>query len=294
MSQSPSEPLVDLGFTALEAEVYTRLLDESAATGYRLAQLIGKPAPNVYKALESLEAKGAVMVEDGRRRLCRAMPPDELLGHLDRQFKAARERARRALEERSGPAKDDRIYQLRSFDAVLERARAMLDRAREVAIVDVFPQAAAVLADSLRATAERGVQVAALTYDDGESLPSVLRLPDPEGSLTRDRWPGDWLNVAIDGCELLISYLDFATSSVHQAIWTSSPALAWVYHSALSSEATLNQVEAELAAGAAAEDVKRTIARLKPLQAKWSAGYRQLQRDVVPVTKKSARQRRAS
>jgi len=65
--------LADLGFTNLEAEIYAFLLQESPATGYRIAQAIGKPAANTYKAIQSLEQKGAVIVEAGSSRMCRAI-----------------------------------------------------------------------------------------------------------------------------------------------------------------------------------------------------------------------------
>lgn len=55
---------MDLGFTGLEADVYTALLAESPTTGYRVAQALGKAVANTYKAIASLEAKRAVA---GRR-----------------------------------------------------------------------------------------------------------------------------------------------------------------------------------------------------------------------------------
>ena len=77
------ESLVALGFTALEAEVYIYLLGASPATGYRVAQAIGKPIANTYKAIEALESKGAVIVEHSANKLCRAIPAEELLGQLE-------------------------------------------------------------------------------------------------------------------------------------------------------------------------------------------------------------------
>src|SRR5438105_11642808 len=120
------ESLVALGFTALEAEVYIYLLGASPATGYRVAQAIGKPIANTYKAIEALESKGAVIVEHSANRLCRAIPAEELLGQLERRFRDRRSKAARALSELPGSADDDRVYQLRSRDQVYERARSML------------------------------------------------------------------------------------------------------------------------------------------------------------------------
>ena len=72
--ENSTEPLVALGFTGLESEIYSLLLRESAVTGYRIAKGLRKPAANVYKAIEALEAKGAVMVDQGRHRVRRGAP----------------------------------------------------------------------------------------------------------------------------------------------------------------------------------------------------------------------------
>src|SRR4051812_35804269 len=112
------EALVALGFTGLEAEVYAWLLGESPATGYRVAQALGKPAANTYKAIESLQQKGAVLVEDGESRLCRAVPAEELLRQAERGFAEKRAAAARALSELRGPGGDERVYTIRTADQV--------------------------------------------------------------------------------------------------------------------------------------------------------------------------------
>ena len=85
MPESESvEVLSELGFTNLEAEIYAFLLQESPVTGYRIAQAIGKPAANTYKAIQTLELKGAVIVDEGSSRMCRAVSADELLNRLGR------------------------------------------------------------------------------------------------------------------------------------------------------------------------------------------------------------------
>src|SRR5215468_10366506 len=107
------DALTRLGFTALEAEVYTFLLGEPGATGYRIAQGIGKPVANTYKALESLQRKGAILVEDDESRRFRAVPAEELLLGLERDFAQTRAQAARALARLgTDEASDDRVYQL--------------------------------------------------------------------------------------------------------------------------------------------------------------------------------------
>src|SRR5579872_3418738 len=112
------QALAALGFTQLEAEVYVFLLGEAPATGYRVAQAIGRLPANTYKALESLQNKGAVIIDEGASRLCRAIPSAELLDLLKRRFAEQEARATRALSEIAPVSHDDRIYQLRSYDQV--------------------------------------------------------------------------------------------------------------------------------------------------------------------------------
>ena len=78
--------LMTLGLNQLEAETYLYLLTHDLQTGYRIGQALGKPSANVYKALEALARKGAVMIEEGESRTCRAIPMTEFLSHLEASF----------------------------------------------------------------------------------------------------------------------------------------------------------------------------------------------------------------
>jgi sugar-specific transcriptional regulator TrmB len=276
MTPASFQPLVSLGFTSLEAEVYAFLLGESPVTGYRIAQALRKPAPNIYKAIESLEAKGAVMVDDGASRVCQPVPPDELLGHLERRFQEDRARAAASLSRIAAPVPDDRVYQLRSPDQVLERARAMLGRCREVALVDAFPLPLERLREDIEAAARRGVIIGVKAYAATE-LSGALVTVDARRERSIERWPGQWVNVVVDGVEHLVAFLGPDAESVHQAVWSSSVWLSWVYHSALSSEIMLDAVEAELAhEDATCERLRAKLAELGPLRALQASGYQEL------------------
>jgi len=277
-SASPVQPLVSLGFTALEAEVYGFLLGESPVTGYRIAQALRKPAPNIYKAIESLEAKGAVMVDDGASRVCQPVPPDELLGHLERRFREHRERAAASLSGMAATLPDDRVYQLRSPDQVLERARTMLGRAREVALVDAFPRPLELLREEIEAAAARGVVVGVKAYESVD-IAGVRVTVDVRREASIVRWPGQWVNVVADGAEHLVAFLTEDAGGVHQAIWSSSAYLSWVYHSALSSEMVLDAVETALGRDDVGLDEVRALVReMQSLKAFQASGYQELAR----------------
>jgi sugar-specific transcriptional regulator TrmB len=212
------------------------LLTESPATGYRVAQALGRPVSGVYKTLDSLISKGALLADEGGSRLCRAVPYEELLSQMERSFHRRKAAAASALAELGGAATDDRIYQLTSYDQVMERCRSMLARAKTVALIDAFPNPVADLRADLEAAVERGIRIGLQVYADTELEGArVIRFPNNE--FVRS-FPGGWLIAVVDGAELLHAFLDREERVVRQAIWSSSPHLAFTLQAFMTSELT--------------------------------------------------------
>jgi sugar-specific transcriptional regulator TrmB len=261
-STNAVKALSDLGFTALEAEVYVLLLAESPATGYRIAQLLGKPTANVYKALASLEQKGAVLVEEGPNRLARAIGPDELLAQAERGFRARRERAQRVLARMGAGAGDQKLYPLRGYDQVFERVRAMLERAEKLAILDLFPAPLALLRPNIEAAIARGVDVSLEVYE-----PTTLAGADIVLSWTPDqtlqRWPGEAIHLVVDAREWLIALLARGERRVLQAFWTASPFLAATQHTCLVSDFMQMKLRRLIEAGIPKDNIE---AELEPYE----------------------------
>ena len=86
----------ELGFTRIEAQVYVHLLQDSPATGYRIAKEIGRSFTNTYKALSTLETKGAVLAYAGKNRLFRAVPVEELFDQLEKALFESDKKAKKA------------------------------------------------------------------------------------------------------------------------------------------------------------------------------------------------------
>jgi hypothetical protein len=273
--ESCVQSLVAFGFTALEAEVYVFLLQESPATGYRVAQGIGKPVANTYKAIASLQAKGAILVEEGANRLCRAVPADELLRRLERQFQESRQRAALALSTLKASPDDDRVYHLRTWEQVEERSRQMLARCEQVCVLDLFPRPLAELRTAIVETAARGVRILVKAY-----APVQIERADvivhPHGHKVMKRWPGQWLNLVADGRESLLAFLTRDGKGVHQALWSGSAYLSWVYHSAVGSETILAAVEQSVDKGATGAQLGDLIRSYYDLFRPSVPGYREL------------------
>lgn len=230
---SPS-PLTDLGFTETEAAVYGALLKSGPNTGYKLAGEVGKAAPNVYQALDSLSRKSAVVMgEGGDTRIFRAVPVGELLSGLERRFQRRKAEALKVLKPLEEPSRDHRLYALNSVAQVYAKAEAMIAGARETLLFDLFPEPLAALLAPLEAAAARGVTVSGVTY--GKAPPTSFRCCAHDHGLW-ERWPGQQVTVVADGAQSLVALIGCEGDGIEQAVWTDSPFLACLQHTGLAAE----------------------------------------------------------
>ncbi len=273
MIRTPNlQPLVDLGLTSLEAEVYAFLLENSPATGYGAAKGLGKPAANVYKALESLQNKGAILVEDSKTRLCRAVPARELLESLERQFRAARDEAAAELNRLRTSPEDQRVYQLKTVEQVIGRHRRMLADCKRVGLFDLFPFAVDMLKPDIEAAAARGVEITVKVYAPTEIVGVEIFL-DSRGEEILGKWPGQWANGVIDGAEHVVAYLSRDLSRVHQAVWSCSPVLSLVYYGGLVNELAVEMLWSRLDKGLTMKKVRETLANVQNRLTMEAAGF---------------------
>ena len=119
-SQQRLDALEGLGFTGLEATTYVHLLRTSPATGYRVAKEMGRTFSTTYRVLESLEHKGAVVLDDGESKLYRAIPTADLVRQLKTKVEGHGKQLVEASRQIPTSALDDRIYQLKTPDQIFE------------------------------------------------------------------------------------------------------------------------------------------------------------------------------
>jgi len=226
-----------LGFSEIEALVYAHLLAHAPTTGYRVSHAIGKPVANTYKAIAELARRGAVQIDDGDNRLVRATPVEELLAQMDRQARERRGAAAVALADLASSGTDDRVYSLHAVPQVLERARAMIERASHSLLADLTPRPFAELRDALEVAAARGVAVSAKIYEPPPPPAARKRrrapvdlVPAVDPSRVRETWPGEQLTLVADAREHLLALLAVDLDAVHQAVWSTSTYLSCLHH----------------------------------------------------------------
>src|SRR5262245_23814414 len=271
------DSLVALGLTPLEAEVYAFLLGESPATGYRVAQALGKPFGSIYKTLEALQAKGAVLTaEEGDNRLVRAVQVNELLGQFTRSFKAQRRAAREALRGTERETADDRVYEIHTAQQFYERVRRTLKTARQFAIASCTPGPLAELLGDFAAAA-RSIAVGVKTFEPA-TIAGVRTVLDPRGLAAVESGPGQWAYLSVDGRVFASALFTPDGATLHQGFWSANALLGWSYYTGLSSDFVLVAVRAALGEGASASEIGRLINSFAAFETPRSLGKRSLTR----------------
>jgi sugar-specific transcriptional regulator TrmB len=240
------DKLLGLGFNRLEAEAYIVLLGNPPMTAYRVAKQLGAATANTYKAIESLARRGAVLVEEGDNRLCRAIPAAEFLKHWERRFLEETRATGQALAEIQQDTYDERVYKLESVAQMLERAGQMLEtRCAELAVVDAFPEVLDRILPAIRSAIARGCRVYVQAYRPIRIPGAVLTLPDL-GPQAREFWNSEQLNLVIDGRECLIALVDSAIDKIYQGLWSNSLYLSSLMLTGMRSEQTIHRLRASM------------------------------------------------
>lgn len=85
----------------------------------------------------------------------------------------------------------------------------------------------------------------------------VICIPQLETDL--EPWQADWLNLVVDGREHLIALRSSGDGQLHQAVWSGSAYLSWVYYSGLSCEIILDALLDQLQRGANRKQLQATV-----------------------------------
>jgi hypothetical protein len=157
----------------------------------------------------------------------------------------------------------------------MERCRTMLRGCRQVALLDIFPAPVGTLRHDIEAAAARGVEVALKVYEPIQITEAQVFL-EPGHQSTLSRWPGQWVNMVTDGSELLMAFLTPDCRGVHQAVWSGSAYLSWLYSGALASELILAGLQTRIEEGVTPKELQRSVKKYLRLKALDASGYQRL------------------
>ena len=259
-----NDDLAGIGFSDLEAGVYTALLRESPGTGYSVAQLLRKPVSNTYKALESLCRKGCVVVDRTRQpRRYSALPLSEYFDQLEREFSKKREAVEARLRSFARPASYPGIYRLDNLDQVYERAVSVIDDARSSVLVDAFPAQVEKVHKALARAVRRHVRVMMKAYAP-VAMPGVDLVISNLGPEIPS-WPGELLFVVADGSDYMLAFVHDASGRVLEAVWSQNLYLAIIAYNGLLGELLWSRLLGTIGNDPKYAKLRRMMAATKPL-----------------------------
>lgn len=213
----------ELGFTEYEAKAYLALLDESPASGYKVAQNSGVPRSKVYEVLGGLVRRGAVLVNHGDPVQYAPLPPKELISRRRREMENSLVAAEKSLQryaESSGSR--DVIWDIKGREEILERAREVAGRAERSILVEIWEEDAPELREALAAAAERGVDVGVVAYGEPDYPFAKVYLHDLVDEITSGLG-ARWIVLSADMREVVTGIVSLGRDS--RAAWTTHPGL---------------------------------------------------------------------
>ena len=253
--------LGSIGFSGLEIDVYLALLEQPNASGYQVAQKMGKLVGSTYKALDSLRAKGAVVANETTRPTTYvALSISEYMDTRRRDLEDLQVRIEREMEDMAAQPAHGGIFELDSIAQLYERCRNLLRGAKDVALLNIDARPLEELRSELVAAADRGVRVLVKTR-------APARIPGcgvmaPEKAAPGDAQSGDELGVAVDYREYVQAFIKSDGSGVEEAIWVRQPRLARQVCYLFQSDFTLTKVRAMVQAGREVKEIGREMTRL--------------------------------
>jgi len=227
--------LVELGLTANEARAYVYLLQNSPATGYKVAKATSRSFSNTYQILEALRKLGALFIEEGGRRLYRALPIDEFLAALRQRLESRGRQAKRAVRKLSLAKGDQRLWEISNVDQVYETYRRLLAESQERVLSELFPEPLEMVRDALEATAARGVIVVVRIYQPAR-IDGVRTVLSPYGNQNLRAWRSQWMSLYADGLQYLQANLMNGRRGVHHAVWSANSYVSRTLYSYLNSD----------------------------------------------------------
>ena len=238
--------LREMGLSELEAKVYIWLLENNRSTGYKIAMQIGKPVANTYKALRSLEKKGAVVCdESSNKTYFDTIPVEEFLNKIEKEFSSKREKIIMEVKKLDVQQDPMGIYELQSLELVYEKAFGMIKTAESSLVIDCFPAPLQVIKKELLNKKGENIPILLKNYCDTR-FEGIRQIEAFKTDIVLDEHPGQWLLMIKDAAESLIAFFDLSGEELLHSIWIKDPFISLILFNGSTIEFNLFEIFREV------------------------------------------------
>lgn len=234
--------LGEMGLSHLEATIYIWLLENKRSTGYKIATKIGKPVANTYKALKSLERKGAVVSDNTSGKLYfDTVPVEQFLNAIENEFIKKREQIIREVDTLDVMQEPIGIYELKSAELVYEKAVNMIETAQHSLLIDCFPTPLARIKPNILKRSNTGIDIY-LKHYAGETIEGVHLISKTESDIVLDELQGQWMIIIKDAVETLIAFFDRSGEEMIHSVWIQDAFISLIHFSGSVIECVLSEI----------------------------------------------------
>lgn len=238
MSQRAIASLEDLGFSNYEAKAYWGLIQENAISGYRLSKLTGIPRSRIYEILERLTVKGfAIQLQSDPVEYV-PLAVEDLMTQLKGNFDDKLSILKTEVERLSTKGTQESIWNLRTREMIINRARAMIIKAQKSIYLVAWAETIEELRTELKDAANQGIRIVTISCGEISSLAGIHYKHAFEEDLVQ--MDNSSINLVIDGNEVLVGETLPADSC--QAAWSNNSGLIFVTEEYIRHEVYIHKI----------------------------------------------------
>ena len=160
-----TEGLQQFGLTEYQARTYTALVAHGVADADTIASTADLPRTSVYKALDSLQEMGYVVVTHGRPKIYRPAEPLEVKSRLSRQLDDVFGRLNTMYEILSERGEPQLIYTINGKEKVIDKIEEILKKTEEDIVISTprFSEMLGKLENEFQSAVKRDVKITIIT-----------------------------------------------------------------------------------------------------------------------------------
>ncbi|MBN2790195.1 MAG: hypothetical protein JXR69_08390 [Candidatus Delongbacteria bacterium] len=238
--------LNDIGLNDLETTIYIWLLEHRKSTGYKIASQINKPVANTYKALGSLEIKGAVISDKSSgKAYFDTVPIEQFLNKMENEFANTRKNIIDEVKKLDVEQESGGIYELKSVEMVYGKAFSMIKSAEKLLLIDCFPIPMQKIKGHIKKAGKRKIDVYLKNYC-AEKIDNINQIMSKNTEIPIESISGQWMMVLKDTEESLIAMFNQDGTELKHCIWTTNKFLSFVLFNGSIYEFNYTQIHKKL------------------------------------------------
>ncbi|MFC2156556.1 helix-turn-helix domain-containing protein [Acidobacteriota bacterium] len=247
--------LVDIGLSKLQSRIYLSLLNGVKSTGYQIAKLLNEPAANTYKALESLQKTGLVLLDESTKvKYYTAQPICNYLDQIEHRFASKRKVLEDSIASVVPAPALEGIYGIENIEQLYILVSGLIKKGKDIIALDSSPLPIEYLKKQVGNAAKQGTKVLIKSYTEIEIPGTDVAFCREMGSPIYDQ-PIQYLHLIVPGEGYITALLDRDNKQLLYGVYTQNLFLSIVAYSGFSTEFFLTKTLESLYKGRPGKEI---------------------------------------